>query len=85
MFKCYRKAAREPKVLQLRKKRSALDDFNDYFRPNVQTYVVVHGWKSSTKSDTVQDIKDGLLNTRDCNVIGELVNTIFISKLLCLE
>lgn len=57
--------------MQLRKKRSSLDDFNDFYRPNVPTYIVVHGWKSSTNSDTVQDIKNGLLNTRDCNVIGK--------------
>lgn len=53
-----------------RKKRST-DDFTEAFDKNLQTYVIVHGWKSGTDSDTVQDIKDNYLKTRDCNVIGE--------------
>lgn len=53
-----------------RKKRS-VEEFTEAFDKELQTYVVVHGWKSGTDSDTVQNIKDNYLLSRDCNVIGE--------------
>lgn len=54
-----------------RRKRRNVEEFTEAFNKDLQTYVVVHGWKSSTASDTVQDIKDNYLKTRECNVIGE--------------
>lgn len=54
-----------------RKKRS-VEEFTEAYDKDLPTYIVVHGWKSSTNSDTVQDIKDNYLKTRDCNVIGKL-------------
>lgn len=71
--KWYRKSERQPKVMQMdkRKKRS-VEEFTEAYDKDLPTYIVVHGWKSSTNSDTVQDIKDNYLKTRDCNVIGKL-------------
>lgn len=54
-----------------KRKRRSVDDFTDAFDKDLQTYVVVHGWKSSSNSDTVQDIKDNYLKTKNCNVIGK--------------
>lgn len=56
--------------MQLRRRKRDVEEFSGSFQPDVPTYVVVHGWKSSTQSDTVQNIKDGFLTTRECNVIG---------------
>lgn len=53
-----------------RRKRDA-EDFTTNFQADLPTYVVVHGWKSGTNSNTVQNIKDNYLKTRDCNVIGK--------------
>lgn len=70
-LKWYRKSG-QPKVMQMNKrKRRSVDEFTEAFDKDLPTYIVVHGWKSSSNSDTVQDIKDNYLKTRDCNVIGE--------------
>lgn len=53
-----------------RKKRET-DEFTSSFDNDAPTYIVVHGWKSSSQSDTVQNIKDNYLKTRDANVIGK--------------
>lgn len=53
-----------------RKKRET-DEFTSSFDNDASTYIVVHGWKSSSQSDTVQNIKDNYLKTRDANVIGK--------------
>lgn len=67
-----RKSEREPKVLQMSKRRKReAEEFSRNFQKDLPTYVVVHGWKSGTDSDTVQNIKDNYLKTRDCNVIGK--------------
>lgn len=71
----HRKSARQPKVMQLSKrKRRNADEFMESFDKDLPTYIIVHGWKSNTASDTVQDIKDNYLNTRDCNVIGKCLS-----------
>lgn len=59
--------------LNNRKKRS-LNDFAESLNNDLPTYIIVHGWKSATSSDTVQNIKNNYLKTRDCNVIGKCVN-----------
>ncbi|XP_055308491.1 lipase member H-like [Sitodiplosis mosellana] len=70
-FELYTQQSREPKTMKMdRRKRRNVEDFTAAFNKDLPTYVVVHGWKSSTSSDTVQDIKDNYLKTRDCNVIG---------------
>lgn len=56
--------------MQLRRRRS-LEEFNGAFDPELKTFIIVHGWKSGTDSDTVQNIKDNLLRMQDCNVIGK--------------
>lgn len=66
----YRKVKRDPKVMQLKRRKRDLEEFNGSFQADAPTYIVVHGWKSSTQSDTVQNIKNGYLMTRECNVIG---------------
>lgn len=63
---------RQPKVMQLRKKRDAsIDEFNMHYKPDKETKIIIHGWRSSTNSDTVQNIKDNYLKKYDVNVIGE--------------
>lgn len=58
--------------MQLRKKRdTSLDEFNQLYKPNKETKIIIHGWRSSTNSDTVQNIKDSYLQKYDINVIGE--------------
>lgn len=58
--------------MQLRKKRdTSLDEFNKLYKPNKETKIIIHGWRSSTTSDTVQNIKDSYLQKYDINVIGE--------------
>lgn len=54
-----------------RRRRRNTEEFTNNFQKDLQTYIVVHGWKSGTDSDTVQNIKDNYLKTRDCNVIGK--------------
>lgn len=54
-----------------KRKRRSVEEFTESFDKDLPTYIVVHGWKSGTTSDTVQDIKDNYLKTRDCNVIGK--------------
>lgn len=66
----YRKVKRDPKVMQLKRRKRDLEEFNESFQSNAPTFIIVHGWKSSTQSDTVQNIKNGYLMTRECNVIG---------------
>lgn len=70
----YRKVKRSPKVVQLKRHKRELAEFNGMYNPDVPTFIVVHGWKSSTQSDTVQNIKNGYLMTRECNVIGEEIH-----------
>ncbi|XP_055319678.1 pancreatic triacylglycerol lipase-like isoform X2 [Sitodiplosis mosellana] len=53
-----------------RRNRRSVDEFAEAFNKDVPTYIVAHGWKSSTSSDTVQNIKDNYLKTRYCNVIA---------------
>lgn len=53
-----------------RKKRN-VEEFTKAFDTNSPTYVIVHGWKSSSDSDTVQNIKDNYLQMQDVNVIGK--------------
>lgn len=58
--------------MQMSKRRKRdVEAFSSNFQADLPTYVVVHGWKSGTDSDTVQNIKDNYLKTRDCNVIGK--------------
>lgn len=54
-----------------KKRKRSIEEFTGAYDPDLPTYVVVHGWKSSSQSDTVQDIKDNYLSTRDANVIGK--------------
>lgn len=54
-----------------KRKRRSTEEFTESFDKDLPTYIIVHGWKSGTDSDTVQDIKDNYLKTRDCNVIGK--------------
>lgn len=56
--------------MQLRRRKREMEEFNGTFKSELPTYIVVHGWKSSTRSDTVQNIKDNYLATKECNVIG---------------
>lgn len=67
-----RNSNREPKVMQLRKRRS-VDEFTGAFDPELNTFIICHGWKSGTDSDTVQNIKDNILKMEDSNVIGESI------------
>ncbi|XP_031632237.1 lipase member H-like [Contarinia nasturtii] len=70
-FELYTQKSGQPKVMQMNKrKRRSVDDFAEAFDKDLPTYVIVHGWKSSSQSDTVQDIKDNYLKTKDCNVIA---------------
>lgn len=39
-----------------RRKRRSTEEFMESFDKDLPTYVIVHGWKSSTASDTVQVI-----------------------------
>lgn len=57
-----------------KRKRRSIEEFTESFDKNLPTFVIVHGWKSGTDSDTVQDIKDNYLKTRECNVIGKSEN-----------
>lgn len=58
--------------MQMSKRRKRdVEEFTSNFQKDLPTYVVCHGWKSGTDSDTVQNIKDNYLKTRDCNVIGK--------------
>lgn len=58
--------------MQLRKKRdTSMEDFNKLYDPDKETKIIIHGWRSSTNSDTVQNIKDSYLQKFDVNVIGE--------------
>lgn len=66
----YRKVKRDPKVTQLKRRKRQLEEFTGTFQPDQPTFIVVHGWKSSTQSDTVQNIKNNYLSTQECNVIG---------------
>lgn len=56
--------------MQLRRRKRQLEEFIGTFQPDQPTFIVVHGWKSSTQSDTVQNIKNNYLSTQECNVIG---------------
>lgn len=57
--------------MQLRRRRDTdLDEFNSYYNAQAPTRVLIHGWQSSPKSNTIQDIKDAYLKREDCNVIG---------------
>lgn len=58
--------------MQLRKKRDTpMDDFNKQYDPAKCTKIIIHGWRSSSESDTVRNIKDSYLHNYDVNVIGE--------------
>lgn len=71
LFVIFRQS-RAPKAMQLRKKRDAsLDEFNNQYQPNKDTKIIIHGWRSSSESDTVKNIKDSYLNKFDINVIGQ--------------
>lgn len=65
-----RRNQRQPKRTQLRERRDTLDDFNSAYNAQLPTKILIHGWKSSTKSDTIQNIKNAYLTQSDCNVIG---------------
>ncbi|KAG4068150.1 hypothetical protein HA402_001575 [Bradysia odoriphaga] len=57
--------------MQLRKKRDvSMDEFNKNYDPNKETKIIIHGWRSNTNSDTVQNIKDAYLQKYDVNVIA---------------
>lgn len=56
-----------------RRRKREMEEFNGVYNADVPTYIVVHGWKSSTQSDTVQNIKDNYLATKECNVIGRRI------------
>lgn len=61
----------DPKRMQLRRRRDTdLDEFNSYYNAQAPTRVLIHGWQSSPKSNTIQDIKDAYLKREDCNIIG---------------
>lgn len=64
--------------MQLRPKRDDVDDFNANFRPDAETKIIIHGWRSSTSSDTVQNIKDAYLYSMDCNIIGKRICCFFL-------
>lgn len=69
-----RKSSQQPKTMQLsrrRRRRRDTEEFMGSFQKDLPTYIVVHGWKSGTDSDTVQNIKNNFIKTRDCNVIGK--------------
>lgn len=54
-----------------RKKRSTFDpSVIDNFDSNLDTKIIVHGWKSSSQSDTVQTIKNEYLKKDSYNIIG---------------
>ncbi|KAJ6626577.1 Pancreatic triacylglycerol lipase, partial [Pseudolycoriella hygida] len=57
--------------MKLRKKRdTSMDEFNNQYNPSKETKILIHGWRSSTNSDTVQHIKDAYLQKFDYNVIA---------------
>lgn len=80
-----RQHQRTPKSIHAHRNNELLE-FNSFFDGNVETKIVIHGWQSNTRSDTVQKIKDAYLRTRDCNVIGkeyiEIINSLSITKLI---
>lgn len=54
-----------------KRRRRNLEEFTKAFDTTAPTYVIIHGWKSSSDSDTVQNIKDNYLQMQDANVIGK--------------
>lgn len=53
-----------------RRRDTNRDEFNSYFDPKRDTKVLIHGWQSSSKSDTIQSIMMAYLEMGDYNVIG---------------
>lgn len=56
--------------MRRRRGGDSLEEFNYYYNPDLPTKILIHGWKSSTQTDTIRNIKNGYLAKNDCNVIG---------------
>ena len=51
---------------------------NDSYNPLKQTKFVIHGFRSSLQSDTIQSIKNSYLQEYDYNVIGNVFCVILL-------
>ncbi|GAB0095878.1 inactive pancreatic lipase-related protein 1 [Sergentomyia squamirostris] len=56
--------------IRIRMTRSLRDASEDPFDPELETKFLIHGWKSSKSTDTIQNIKNNYLKADDMNVIA---------------
>lgn len=66
-FEFYRQSnSRSPKEIDW----DSNDDVLEYFDSNLETKFIIHGWRSSSSSETVQDIKNEYLAIGDYNIFA---------------
>lgn len=54
----------------LRAKRDTWEEMAEKFNPKLDTKILVHGWKSSTQSDSIQSIRGAYRIKGHMNVFG---------------
>ncbi|XP_065356685.1 pancreatic triacylglycerol lipase [Calliphora vicina] len=56
--------------LHLRAKRDTWDEMAEKFNPKLDTKILVHGWKSSTQSNSIQSIRGAYMQKGHINVFA---------------
>lgn len=59
-----------PKNKAMRQKRETWSQITERFDPSIETKILVHGWKSSSMSNTIQSIKNEYLKKGKHNIIA---------------
>lgn len=55
-----------------RSKRDTWEEMAGKFNPDLDTKILVHGWKSSTTSDSIQSIRGAYTIRGNLNIFGKL-------------
>ncbi|KAI8125506.1 Inactive pancreatic lipase-related protein 1 [Lucilia cuprina] len=56
----------------LRVKRDSWEEMAEKFNPKLDTKILVHGWKSSTQSNSIQSIRGAYMQKGHINVFGRI-------------
>lgn len=58
-------------VSNQRYKRDTWEEMAEKFNPKLDTKILVHGWKSSTQSNSIQSIRGAYMQRGHVNVFGK--------------
>lgn len=68
-----RKSAQQPtRISSFIDQSDKINEFNRLFRPDLETKIIIHGWRGSPQTDTVQNIKNAYLKNGLYNIIGKV-------------